>query len=488
MTKWTTTSWVWRSIIIWTAAEEAGRLRMEGYCSIWTPANPTGRGGGNDGNHQTTLAILEVSRRLWGPCGTFETLGLDTHFWAFEGSHAGGGWYLHTFPQETVRRQPTRSKWSKFGSSHTRSARHLSLLPTSTWSLTTCSIGQKANIVVPEVVHTCTTCRGRIIDFAVISESLQPFWRAIAPELSSPCKPHIGTCLHFTAGPTHIRVKQACFPENFGFPKTVEQVVPSRKRMKSKTKPEEPIKRETKFVCKAEHCDSATLSRGQNVISRSIGSSATRTQACALGQRFQEFMQTAEECVAGAHGYAEHERGRYSGRSAGVRFRLRTVVSARRHLATRQCHNKHANCWETITARITDLIKLCQREQEGDCVSAHWFQDVSSALKREGRSNGEFSSRRWMDHGAVASDPTGLDPQQLVRPRRSGGCASQCDAARQGLCQESLGKGTRSGEGVGGGGIESRRQTCSQMDWEDRDEAAAGRGCDQWVGAFLHTS
>ena len=44
-------------------------------------------------------------------------------------------------------------------------------------------------------------------------------------------------------------------------------------------------------------------------------------------------MQTAEECVAEAHGQTEQERGRLFGRAAGVRFRLRTVVSARRHLA-----------------------------------------------------------------------------------------------------------------------------------------------------------
>ena len=94
-------------------------------------------------------------------------------------------------------------------------------------------------------------------------------------------------------------------------------------------------------------------------------------------------MQNAEECVAEAHGLAEHERIRYGGRSAGVRFRLRTVVPARRHSATRQCHNKHANCWEMISARITDLIKLCQREQVGENVSARWFQDIRSALKRE---------------------------------------------------------------------------------------------------------
>ena len=76
-----------------------------------------------------------------------------------------------------------------------------------------------------------------------------------------------------------------------------------------------------------------------------------------------------------------------------------------------------------------------------------------------------------------------LDPQQFDLEDFGGG-ASQCDAARQGTCQESFGKETCSGEGVGGGGIESRRQTCSQMDWEDRDEAAAGRGGDQCVKAL----
>ena len=39
------------------------------------------------------------------------------------------------------------------------------------------SLGQRASIVVPEVGHTCTTGLGRIIDFAVISDSVRPFWR-----------------------------------------------------------------------------------------------------------------------------------------------------------------------------------------------------------------------------------------------------------------------------------------------------------------------
>ena len=117
-------------------------------------------------------------------------------------------------------------------------------------------------------------------------------------------------------------MRQACFPKDFAFPKTVEQVVPSRKRMKSKTKPEEPRKREVKFVCQAEHWESALQSRRKtragppNVVSQSIGFLSTRTQACVLGHCFQEFMQKAEECVAEAHGLAEHERSRYGGRFA----------------------------------------------------------------------------------------------------------------------------------------------------------------------------
>ena len=93
--------------------------------------------------------------------------------------------------------------------------------------------------------------------------------------------------------PTQVRVRQACFPKNFAFPKTVEQVVPSRKRMKSKTKPEEPIKKEIKFVCKAEHWGSALPSRCKtrsgppNAVSQSIGFLSTRTQACVLGIVFR---------------------------------------------------------------------------------------------------------------------------------------------------------------------------------------------------------
>ena len=58
------------------------------------------------------------------------------------------------------------------------------------------------------------------------------------------------------------------------------------------------------------------------------------------------FQQQGDKAYAsGAEAHGQAERARYGSRSAGVRFRLRTVVLARRHLATRQCHNKHANCW-----------------------------------------------------------------------------------------------------------------------------------------------
>ena len=225
--------------------------------------------------------------------------------------------------------------------------------------------------------------------------------------------------------------------------------------MKSKTKPEEPRKKEVKFVCKAEHWGSALQSRRKtrvgppNAVSQSIGFSSTRTQACVLGHCFQEFMHNAEQCVAEAHGLAEHERSRYGGRSAGVRFRLRTVVPARRHLATRQCHNKHANCWETIAARITDLIKLCQREQVGENVSAQWFQDIRSALKREvqigleeamanSSADDEWTSEQWRQ---ILLDPQQFDLDDLEEVRvnalqRAKACAKKALAMGRAAAKE----------------------------------------------------
>ena len=168
---------------------------------------------------------------------------------------------------------------------------------------------------------------------------------------------------------------------------------------------------------------------------QSIGVTATRNEACGLGIRFQEFMQTAEECVAGAHGQTEQERGRLFGRAAGVKFRWRTVVSARRHLATRQCHNKHANWWEFVTARITALIKLCHREQEGDSFSAQWFQDIRSALQREVQigldeamanspSDDGWTKEQWEQ---ILINPQQFDLEDLEEIRiNSMGCAKAC--------------------------------------------------------------
>ena len=49
-------------------------------------------------------------------------------------------------------------------------------------------------------------------------------------------------------------------------------------------------------------------------------------------------------------------------------------------------------------------------------------------------------------------------------------------------------RGTSRGEGVGGGGDEPWRQAGTQVDDQDRSEAAAGRGGDQWDITLLHAS
>ena len=93
-----------------------------------------------------------------------------------------------------------RSTWRRFFGVHTRFVRHLSLLPLSMWRPDQLwetgwvqSRGQNANIVVPEVEHTCTTGRGRVILLTVLlSQTLCNFSGVqTAPQYNSPCKPHI---------------------------------------------------------------------------------------------------------------------------------------------------------------------------------------------------------------------------------------------------------------------------------------------------------
>ena len=49
-----------------SSAEEAGRLRAEGYRSLWTPAKPTGGGGTSGGTLATTKFHWKSSRFLEG--------------------------------------------------------------------------------------------------------------------------------------------------------------------------------------------------------------------------------------------------------------------------------------------------------------------------------------------------------------------------------------------------------------------------------------
>ena len=49
------------------SAEEAGRLRSEGYRSLWTPAKPTGRGGAIIKPHSNSSRFLEGYGNLAEP-------------------------------------------------------------------------------------------------------------------------------------------------------------------------------------------------------------------------------------------------------------------------------------------------------------------------------------------------------------------------------------------------------------------------------------
>ena len=129
-----------------------------------------------------------------------------------------------------------------------------------------------------------------------------------------------------------------------------------------------------------------------------------------------------------------------------------------------------------ITARITDLIKLCHREQEGERVSAWWFHDIRSALQWEV----QFGLEEAMANSLADDGWTKEQWEQILkRPGRSGGGACQCDALRQGMRQESFGKGTSRGERVASIGNGAGCQTGTSLDCQEWHEAAAGRRADR---------
>ena len=145
-----------------SSAGEAGRLRAEGYRSLWTPAKPMGRGG------TSRAALLSHFKRWdWTPI-VWHLKGLTlavvfAYFSTGDNAQAANQVKMAQILEFTHSIRTPFVIAADFNMEPDR-------LRETDWVQ---GLGQKANIVVPGVEHTCTTGRGRIIDFAVISDSLQ---------------------------------------------------------------------------------------------------------------------------------------------------------------------------------------------------------------------------------------------------------------------------------------------------------------------------
>ena len=218
VTKWTTTSWEWRSII-WTWR---ARQRRQGDCEwrgtarfghlpirqaveepVWEPWQWSS----HTGNFQGIWKVMGILQSLWN-------VGIGhPFFWLLKGLTLAVVFaYFSTGDDAQAANQVKMAQILEFTHSIRTPfaiAADFNIEPDQLWETGWVqSLGQRASIVVPEVGHTCTTGRGRIIDFAVISDSVQPFWRGITPEYNSPCKPHIGTCLQ-VYGHSHTGPREA---------------------------------------------------------------------------------------------------------------------------------------------------------------------------------------------------------------------------------------------------------------------------------------
>ena len=91
----------------------------------------------------------------------------------------------------------------------------------------------------------------------------------------------------------------------------------------------------------------------------------------------------------------------------------------------------------------------------------------------------EWTSEQW---NQILLDPQQFDLNDLEEVRvnamqRAKACAKKALTMARAAAKE-----------WAAAALSQRRQACSQMDWKDWDEAAAGRGGDHWVITLLYAS
>ena len=155
--------------------QEAGRfasgripLALDTCQANWTRRNQWE----NDGNDQSTLEMLQVFGSLWRPLKRWDWTPI---FWHLKGLTLAVVFaYFSTGDNAQAANKVKLAQILEF----THSIRTLFVIavgfkrePDQLWEAGWLqSLGQKADIVVPEVEHTCTTSRGRVMDFSVISD------------------------------------------------------------------------------------------------------------------------------------------------------------------------------------------------------------------------------------------------------------------------------------------------------------------------------
>ena len=123
-----------------SAAEEAGRLRVEGYRSIWTPANRTGRGGTSGGTMAMIKPHWKFSRYLEGYGDLAEPLkrwDWTPIFWHLKGLTLAVVFaYFSTGDDAQAANQVKMAQILEF--THSIRTPFAHCYPISTWSLTSC--------------------------------------------------------------------------------------------------------------------------------------------------------------------------------------------------------------------------------------------------------------------------------------------------------------------------------------------------------------
>ena len=237
------------------------------------------------------------------------------------------------------------------------------------------SLGRAVKVMTPRnVSHTCTTPPGRMLDYAVIDNRLEPYVLKMEAVLNIPVRPHVGVAVTFTPRPRTVKVRTRVTPRAIQVPVTlydyVRKVKPRHRpgaEAEDRAEPTfETVTREGPMRCSEERWLSAEVEnqntpapRVPDAVREALAYQADPQAAETLGQTYRRWLATAETCLCRAAG---EQDGAFKGRGERLNFKQKRAAPGK-EFEHQIFKYRKSSWWTIVVARLRDAHLLRRKGQ-----------------------------------------------------------------------------------------------------------------------------